>query len=92
MKSLKEFILEQLDDTGYIHLSRNELASFFNCAPSQINYVLETRFTLDRGFSKESKRGGGGFIKISKDIISHLKDDPKYKDVVDRLWELTFEM
>jgi transcriptional regulator CtsR len=63
---IEAFILEQLDDTEYINLSRNELANFFNCAPSQINYVLETRFTMERGFVKESRRGGGGYIRISK--------------------------
>jgi len=55
-----------------LDISRNELASFFSCAPSQINYVLETRFTVDRGFVKESRRGGGGYIKISK---INLNDD-----------------
>lgn len=62
---IEEFILQQLDD-GEINLSRNELANFFNCAPSQINYVLTTRFTPMRGFDIESKRGGGGYIKIVK--------------------------
>ena len=62
---IEEFILEQLTD-GEINLSRNELANFFNCAPSQINYVITTRFTPSRGFDVESRRGGGGYIKISK--------------------------
>ena len=42
------------------------LMEYFSCAPSQINYVLDTRFTVDRGFVKESRRGGSGFIKISR--------------------------
>ncbi len=62
---IEEFILSQLED-GEINLSRNELANFFNCAPSQINYVLTTRFTPMKGFDVESKRGGGGYIKIVK--------------------------
>ncbi len=62
---IEEFILQQLVD-GEINLSRNELANFFNCAPSQINYVITTRFTPSRGFDVESRRGGGGYIKISK--------------------------
>lgn len=62
---IEEFILSQLED-GEINLSRNELANFFNCAPSQINYVLTTRFTPMRGFDIESKRGGGGYIRIVK--------------------------
>ena len=63
---IEQFIIKTLGDYDSIDISRNELASFFSCAPSQINYVLETRFTVDRGFVKESRRGGGGFIKISK--------------------------
>ena len=72
---IEEFILSQLED-GEINLSRNELANFFNCAPSQINYVLTTRFTPMKGFDVESKRGGGGYIKIVKfstsDKIEHI--------------------
>ena len=63
---IEQFIIKTLGDDDSVDISRNELASFFSCAPSQINYVLETRFTVDRGFVKESRRGGGGFIKISK--------------------------
>lgn len=63
---IESFILEQLDDSGYIFLSRNELANFFNCAPSQINYVLSTRFTAPRGFVIESHRGGGGYIRLAR--------------------------
>ncbi len=70
---IEEFILSQLDD-GEINLSRNELANFFNCAPSQINYVLTTRFTPLRGFDIESKRGGGGYIKIVKFVNSTKLD------------------
>lgn len=63
---IEQFILKTMGDDESVNISRNELASFFSCAPSQINYVLETRFTIDKGFVKESRRGGGGFIKISK--------------------------
>ncbi len=70
---IEQFILEQLTD-GQINLSRNELANFFNCAPSQINYVITTRFTPSRGFDVESRRGGGGYIKISKLINSNKAD------------------
>lgn len=63
---IEQFILSTLGEDSSIEISRNSLADYFDCAPSQINYVLETRFSLDKGFSKESKRGGGGFIKISK--------------------------
>lgn len=63
---IEKFILKTMGDDESVDISRNELASFFSCAPSQINYVLETRFTVDKGFVKESRRGGGGYIKISK--------------------------
>lgn len=63
---IEEFILEQLMISNEINLSRNELADFFNCAPSQINYVLTTRFTNLRGYDVESRRGSGGFIRIYK--------------------------
>lgn len=71
---IEQFILKSLGDDNSVDISRNELATFFSCAPSQINYVLETRFTIDRGFVKESKRGGGGYIKISKINV----DDDNY--------------
>ena len=51
---IEEFILEQLDDDGIVNLSRNELSNLFNCAPSHINYVLSTRFTVPKGFCVES--------------------------------------
>ena len=61
---IEEFIMSSLDDDDFIELSRNDLAKFFSCVPSQINYVLNTRFTPNRGFTVESQRGGAGFIKV----------------------------
>ena len=61
---IEEFIMASLDDDQFIELSRNDLAKFFSCVPSQINYVLNTRFTVNRGFVVESQRGGGGYIKV----------------------------
>ena len=63
---IEEFIMSSLDDDDFIELSRNDLAKFFSCVPSQINYVLNTRFTLNRGFVVESQRGGGGYIKLGR--------------------------
>lgn len=63
---IEHFILEIIDESDFAEISRNELATYFHCAPSQINYVLQTRFTLDRGYQVESQRGGGGFIRIEK--------------------------
>lgn len=63
---IEEFIMSSLDDDDFIELSRNDLAKFFSCVPSQINYVLNTRFTVNRGFVVESQRGGGGYIKLMR--------------------------
>ena len=63
---IENFILSTMGNSTDINLSRNELADFFNCAPSQINYFLTTRFNLNRGYIIQSQRGGGGFIKIVK--------------------------
>lgn len=78
---IEEFILNTIGDEQSLNLSRNELANFFNVSPSQINYVLSTRFTLDRGYETESKRGGGGYIVLKRinlddnisEIIKSLK-------------------
>lgn len=61
---IEEFIISSLDEDKFIEISRNDLAKFFSCVPSQINYVLNTRFTINRGFVVESQRGGGGYIKV----------------------------
>ncbi|MDF2591476.1 MAG: CtsR family transcriptional regulator [Clostridia bacterium] len=64
---IESFLNELMDESkGTIEIQRNEMAGYFNCAPSQINYVLTTRFTSDRGYVIESRRGGGGSIKIMK--------------------------
>ncbi len=63
--TIERFIKEMLsEDAQQVDLKRNELAEYFHCAPSQINYVLQTRFTPDHGYVIESQRGGGGFIRI----------------------------
>jgi transcriptional regulator CtsR len=61
------FIDEMLSEMGgTAELQRAELASRFNCVPSQINYVISTRFSPEHGYIVESRRGGGGFIRISR--------------------------
>ena len=63
--AIEKFIKAMLtQDEQEVELKRNELAQYFNCAPSQINYVLATRFTPDHGYIIESRRGGGGYIRI----------------------------
>lgn len=66
--AIEEFIKELLDENceRELQIQRNELATYFSCAPSQINYVLTTRFTADKGYYIESRRGGGGYIVIKR--------------------------
>ena len=65
---IETYINMKLDQTedGILEIGRNDLAEKFECAPSQINYVLSTRFTPYKGYYIESRRGGGGYIKIVK--------------------------
>ncbi|MDK2820495.1 MAG: transcriptional regulator of stress and heat shock response [Clostridia bacterium] len=56
--------LFKLNTDGIVELKRQELAQQFTCVPSQISYVLSTRFTVDRGYIVESRRGGGGYVRI----------------------------
>ena len=63
--TIEQFIKELLSqEATEVELKRNELAEYFGCAPSQINYVLATRFSPDHGYLTESRRGGGGYIRI----------------------------
>ncbi len=62
--SIERFIKELMREDAHIELRRNELAQHFGCAPSQINYVLATRFSVDHGYIIESRRGGGGYVRI----------------------------
>ncbi len=59
---LKECL--QAEPKGCLEIQRRRLAGFFGCAPSQINYVLATRFTFEKGYRVESRRGGGGYLRI----------------------------
>ena len=80
---IEEYILRQLAEqqNGRVELRRTDIANEISCAPSQISYVLNTRFTQDKGFAVESRRGLGGFIRIvrvpMKDII--------YQDMLDQI-------
>ena len=69
--SIEQFIKELLNqESTEVELKRNELAEYFGCAPSQINYVLATRFSPDHGYLTESRRGGGGYIRIVRVVQS----------------------
>ena len=71
---IEEYIKGLLNDGDeFVEFGRNELAEYFNCVPSQINYVISTRFSPERGYYVESRRGGGGNIKIRR--IDVTKDN-----------------
>lgn len=70
---IEEFIKELFEQEDSIEIQRNELAEQFNCVPSQINYVIATRFKPSQGYYVESRRGGGGHITIKK--VNNSKSD-----------------
>lgn len=73
-ESIEQYIKELLVEAeGFAEFGRNELAEYFNCVPSQINYVITTRFSPENGYYVESRRGGGGNIKIKKIDITKDK-------------------
>lgn len=74
---IAEFLISTIGEDDKVQISRNSLAEHFACAPSQINYVLSTRFNTDTGYLVESKRGGSGYItliKLSSDREEYLKE------------------
>lgn len=78
---IEQFILKKLSSQkdDILILRRNELAGWIECAPSQVSYVLSTRFTIERGFIVESRRGSGGFVRIARlpleEIVHHQTDE-----------------
>ena len=79
--NIEAYIKAILEQAGMVELKRSELADVFQVVPSQINYVIKTRFTESRGYVVESKRGGGGYIRIGKvefsDRAKQLKTNRK---------------
>ncbi len=63
---IEEYLKKAINESGRVEIRRSELANLFDCVPSQINYVINTRFTIQHGYAVESKRGGGGYIRIIK--------------------------
>lgn len=65
---IASFLQDCLDETGdgVLEVQRSDLAQRFNCVPSQINYVMSTRFSPERGYIVESRRGGNGYIRITR--------------------------
>jgi len=72
---IEQYLKQILDNSGEsaVEIQRNDLAEKFSCVPSQINYVISTRFTLEKGYVVESKRGGGGYVRIQRVELPTLK-------------------
>lgn len=107
MRNISDIIEQHLKNIlqqskcGVVEIQRSELADKFQCVPSQINYVISTRFTTEKGYIVESKRGGGGYIRIKK--IEIINDKSLYywlmeniqdeisatmtENIIDRLFE-----
>ena len=80
-KQIEDYIkslLEQ-ESAGVVEIQRNFLSEYFHCVPSQINYVLSTRFTPVQGYMVETRRGGGGFVRI---VSLQLEDDDDIQDAL----------
>lgn len=100
---IEQYLKKTLHATGnnMIEIKRNEIAARFECVPSQINYVINTRFTTEKGYVIESKRGGGGYIRIFRvehqsqselldhiiNIINPVVSQQGAEDVLRRLYE-----
>lgn len=78
---IEEYLKSILDENESIIIQRNEIASSFNCVPSQINYVINTRFTIKQGYIVESKRGGGGYIRIQE--LNLVDDRQKLNKIIE---------
>ncbi|HEL2575113.1 MULTISPECIES: CtsR family transcriptional regulator [Streptococcus] len=105
MKNTSDYIEEHikaiLEQVNVAELRRSELASRFEVVPSQINYVIKTRFTASRGYIVESKRGGGGYIRIGRitfsdkhelvrDLLNNMGDQLSatvYNDILQLLFD-----
>lgn len=78
---IANMILKMLEDDGSTEIQRNEFAQSVGCVPSQINYVISSRFTPEHGYFVESRRGGGGYIRITRasydkgTALMHLVND-----------------
>lgn len=98
---IEAYLKKVLGQTDQIEIRRSEMADRFNCVPSQINYVINTRFTIQKGYLVESKRGGGGYIRIIKvklldeaemldtiiDIVGDSISENDANSVVQKLYE-----
>ncbi|MGP4062954.1 CtsR family transcriptional regulator [Halobacillus litoralis] len=79
---IEDYLKGILDENHQaVEIKRSEIAERFQCVPSQINYVIKTRFTVEKGYIVESKRGGGGYIRISR--VQHRKDSDMISEVME---------
>ncbi|KIS02826.1 CtsR family transcriptional regulator [Paucilactobacillus wasatchensis] len=90
---IEQYLKSILADSEHVEIRRSEIADLFDVVPSQINYVIKTRFTIQNGYLVESKRGGGGYIRIERvnllddidvlnTLISVIGDDINERDAV----------
>ena len=98
---IEAYLKKVLQQQEQVEIRRSEIAQLFDCVPSQINYVINTRFTIQKGYLVESKRGGGGYIRIIKvqvlddhdtlntmiEIIGDSISEKDAKSVVQKLYE-----
>lgn len=98
---IEAYLKKVLNQREQVEIRRSEIAELFDCVPSQINYVINTRFTIQRGYLVESKRGGGGYIRIIKvqvldeldmlnsmiEIIGNNISERDAKSVVQKLYD-----
>ena len=85
---IESFIVGQLlaASQNTVLVQRNELADRLSCAPSQISYVLSTRFTPEKGYLVESRRGSGGFIRIVRILpVEEQEEEPEVEEIL-RYW------
>ncbi|SFC36406.1 transcriptional regulator CtsR [Alkalibacterium subtropicum] len=98
---IEAYLKKVLKQQEQVEIRRSEIAELFDCVPSQINYVINTRFTIQKGYLVESKRGGGGYIRIIKvqvldesdmlntmiEIIGNNISERDAKSVVQKLYD-----
>ena len=82
-KKINAYAVAETFFNDFAEFGRNELADIFGCVPSQINYVIATRFNPQKGYSVESRRGGGGYIRISRIKDGKISDAESIGDECD---------
>lgn len=81
---IEAYLKNYLKNTDQVEIKRSDIAERFDCVPSQINYVINTRFTQEHGYNVESKRGGGGYIRIVKiELIDKVDEIDQMISLID---------